>query len=553
MDKTEEQKITKRINIGIRKMGQTRICMASVLAVLLLSGGCGHGPDQTASPQPGTPGEVPFESREPAALERDQGTDQDIEEACRSLTVRESPVDTVRYDAQTDRIYKEAFLKAITGQAPIRYRDRQGTTTYRGLLPDGVGMGEEAFLKAVRQSDFFYQDYDGDGLPELIIDTEGPCVLKYHPKEDQVELYQQKEQGWHPLGAGQMITDLSGMRDVHYRYESVDGEPISQASYRWSSEDGYDCQVTLDGQAYTVTDREIVDQLDQAFDRMITDVPHPMSFAVLFGDGEEQGYLPGGEEPPCYLLEETAALPLNEESGEEWELYRSMMEGDFSLVEDEHWGSLQSHYEDDLEKNRGSCSWSYLLMDFDQDGTKELMIRLYPDLVNTTAYFHYEDGHVKMWEGSYMSADQGYYTVPLVNGRILGVEWYQDYKEWWIKRPDPQRWGRYAIREKNYSRAKSMSLQELKEGDAGYYKFQDYYHDGALCGTFMDLLPEEWEQIEEMVEGLLVPEEAWKPCSVFTPKAERPEIPGVGALDPRTGEVLCTGGGGVLDILFHMT
>ena len=72
-------------------------------------------------------------------MERDQETDQDIEEACRSLTVRESPVDTVRYDAQTDRIYKEAFLKAITGQAPIRYRDRQGTTTYRGLLPDGVG------------------------------------------------------------------------------------------------------------------------------------------------------------------------------------------------------------------------------------------------------------------------------------------------------------------------------------------------------------------------------------------------------------------------------
>ena len=35
------------------------------------------------------------------------------------FTIRESPVDTERYDAQTDRIYKEAFLKAITDQVPI--------------------------------------------------------------------------------------------------------------------------------------------------------------------------------------------------------------------------------------------------------------------------------------------------------------------------------------------------------------------------------------------------------------------------------------------------
>ncbi len=417
----------------------------------------------------------------------DQATGGDLDQATGEgvdidFTVRAYPVDTERYDAHTDRIYKEAFLKVIIDQAPIRYRHKEGTVTYRELLPDGEGMGDEVFLKAVRRLDFFYQDYDGDGLPELIIDTEGPCVLKYHPEEDQVELYQQKEQGWHLLGAGQMYADLSGLVDIDHHYESVDKGPGCQAFYYQSKRDGYACQVTIDGQAYAVADKGTAEQMDQAYLRMIKDVPHPMSFAALFGNGEDQGYLPGEGQPPCYLLEETAALPINEESGEEWEMYRSMMEGDFSLVEDERWGSLQGHY---------------------------------------------EDGHIKMWEGSYMSADRGHHTVPLVNGRNLGVERYQDYREWWITRPDPQRWGRYKIREKNYSKGERMSSQELKEGDAGYHKFQDYYHDGTLCGSFMELSPEEWEQIEEMVEGLLIPEEAWKSCSVFTPKEDRPEIPGV--------------------------
>ena len=423
MDKTEEQKITKRINIGIRKMGQTRICMASVLAVLLLSGGCGHGPDQTASPQSGSPGEVPFESREPAALERDQETDQDIEEACRSLTVRESPVDTVRYDVQTDQVYKGAFLKAITDQAPIRYRDRQGTTTYRGLLPDGVGMGEEAFLKAVRQSDFFYQDYDGDGLPELIIDTEGPCVLKYHPKEDQVELYQQKEQGWYLLGAGQMYMDgfvcTEGYIGSVQGYESIAGE--LSACYLLSpiGEEGTVCRVTIDGQRYTVADEGTTSRLQQDFYRIKDDAPHPMSFATLFGGGG-QGYLPGGDQPPRYLLEDMGAIPMNEAGGEEWEAYKTMLEGDFSIVEDKDWLSLQRNYEWELQEYGGRCRWSYLLMDLDQDGVQELVIDAFSalDRYERTACFRYEDGHVKMWGDHGLEYPRSE-VVLLANGMIL--------------------------------------------------------------------------------------------------------------------------------------
>ena len=65
--------------------------------------------------------------------------------------------------------------------------------------------------------------------------------------------------------------------------------------------------------------------------------------------------------------------------------WRGMLEGDFSLVEDERWGSLQSNYEDSLEEGDGRCGWSYFLMDFNQDGVKELVVRLYREGVNNTA------------------------------------------------------------------------------------------------------------------------------------------------------------------------
>lgn len=519
MDRTAKQKIPK-----------TRAFMAAVLAIFLLSGGCNYGPDGVMSLRPGASGEVLTSDTIEDAVEgfvEETLESAGIQVADLGLTIRESPVDTDRYDVRTDRIYKDAFLKAITGQTSIRHRDKEGMVSYRELLPDGEGMGAEEFLRAVRKSDYFYQDFDGDGLPELIVDTEGPCVLKYYPEEDQVELYHQKEPGWRLLGAGQMYADLSepvdGSYMYLYHYESVGGGAGCQAFYYWSR--ARICRVTIDGQEYEypVTDEETASQLKQAYIRMIKDAPCPMSFAALFGNGEEQGVFSGKTQPPRYLLEETAALPVNEETGEEWEMYKSMMEGDFSLVEDERWSILQSNYEDALEREGGRCNWSYLLMDFDQDGTKELVLRCDPDRVNTTAYFHYKDGHITMWEGGYMSADPHYYTVPLSNGRILGVDWYQDNKTWWIMRPDQQPWGFGTTKEKLYSKG---SL-EREEGEKEYCKFQDYYHDGKLCGSLVDLLPEEWKQVEDMVEGLLVPEEAWKPCSVFTPKKERPEIPGI--------------------------
>lgn len=236
------------------------------------------------------------------------------------------------------------------------------------------------------------------------------------------------------------------------------------------------------------------------------------------------------EQKPWYFEEELEFLPMNEETGEEWELYRRMLEGDFSLVEDERWISLQDRYEEEIEKNGGTLSWSYFLMDFNQDGRKELCIRFHPEGVNHTACFRYEDGRIKMW-GSYDSADSHGYDLPLRNGKMMGVYWYRNDKTFWIGHFDSDF---SMINERAYHSGilydgDSGLSNEGEEGEGKpYYLFQDYNKDGQSRGAPVYLSEEEWRRVEETIEELMIPEKAWKSCSVFTPLKDRPEIPSVG-------------------------
>ncbi|MCI8949881.1 MAG: hypothetical protein HFG49_07525 [Lachnospiraceae bacterium] len=455
------------------------------------------------------------------------------------FSIREYPIDESRYDLQTDSQYKEAFRKAVTNQIPIWHPDRGEALFYQDLLSEAGKMDHETFQSEVRQSDYFYQDYDGDGFPELIVNTEGPCVLKYDPNRNQVELYRQKEPGWNLLGCGQMYYRQQGWEEDSYHYlygyESEDsGRAIQTVMFReilQKSPADWDIQYQVSADEYqniAVSGKQMMDLREGYWDSY-ENVPHPMSFFELF-EKDGQGCLPGSKPSSRIWLETTQPLPVNQEEGEEWEQYKQMLEGDFSLVEDERWGSLQWNYEDALEEGNGKCNWEYFLMDFDQDGSQEMIIRFYREGVNNTASFRYKDGKVKMW-GSYNSADSHGYTVPLANGKILSVNWYQDNKDWWIMRLDSHG---HCIKEKMYAagirqeESDEPRGSEDKEGEGRrYYSFVDYYHDGYPCGAEISLSEEEWEQIESMVEGLYIPEEVWKPCSTFTPKTERPEIPGV--------------------------
>lgn len=167
-------------------------------------------------------------------------------------------------------------------------------------------------------------------------------------------------------------------------------------------------------------------------------------------------------------------------------------------------------------------------MDFNQDGWNELCIRYYPEGVNNTAFFRYEDDHVEMW-GSYSSADYHGYDIPLRNGKIMSVSWYLDSQNQWINRLGSNG---YHEKEREYIRTADYGDDEdIYFGDGEVelsYSFQDYYRDGNICGKSTALSEEEWTQIQDMIEDLMIPETEWQSCSEFTPMSDRPEIPSVG-------------------------
>lgn len=518
---------------------------AAACIAIALTTGCGHGSERRESTEQssGLPGlETTKESKEIAQDEVSEEVYRRIRDI--NFSIYENPVDKERYDSQTDRVYKDAFRKAVTNQITIYDRYKKEAVYYQDFLQEAGEMSEEELLKYIRQSDFYYQDFDGDGLPELTVNTEGPCVLKYNAEEDRVELYYRKGPGWNLLGTGQMFyySDYSDNlsdegQSCKYGYEIVDCGQVKQSVALYSIMypddisgwiDTY--KVSLDGYKEFEVEEEEGEKLIADYFEVKYLAPHPMTFSAVFGDETSDGYYPGSIPKQRYLLDDRDYLPLNEETGEEWEAYKTMMSGDFSLVEDEQWVSLQNRYESDLEAGNGTCSWSYFLMDFDQDGFKELCIRYYTEVVNNTAFFRYENGHIKMW-GSYGSGDSHGYEKPLRNGKMMSVYWYQDDKIRWINRLDSDF---YYNRERSYTSGirnveGSDFPNDLKEAEKKpFYSFQDYYSDGQLCGESVSLSEEEWMQIEDMIEDLMIPETAWQPCSVFTPASDRPAIPGEG-------------------------
>lgn len=434
-------------------------------------------------------------------------------------------------DDEKDKIYKMAFRKAVTNQIPIINGKEE--VYYKDILPESEKFDEASFLRLVKQSDYYYQDFDGDGLPELTVNSEGPCVLKYNPESECVYLYYQKGRSWNLLGTGQMFyysddyvdhmpdeiydeypEDMSVILREYAIEEVEQGEAKQKVTFYniMTSEPDSDWvntyKVSTKENKVVKVNEEDWNELTKEYFTVIGDAPHPMSFAQVFGEKEE-------EKP----------LPMNEETGEEWEAYKKMLKGDFSLVDDDSWGSLQSKYEESLESGNGRCNWSYFLMDFNQDGCKEMCIKYYEEGVNNTAFFRYEDGQVKMW-GSYNSGDSHGYEMPLTNGKMISVYWYMNDKTIWINRLNSQF---HLISEASYSsEVISDELQDTLPEENYYYSYQDYYVDGQLCGTTIELTQEEMEQVEAEIKELYIPENKWKKCSVFTPMPVRPEIPSVG-------------------------
>ena len=143
--------------------------------------------------------------------------------------VRQYPIDTSLFDLEMDRKYREAFYQAVTNRKPVLCRAYRSLdyeeNTYQYILRSDSLSDQEFLRQELKQdSGYYYVDYDGDGLPELIIRNTGLYGLKYDPKQDNVYLFLSTYSSYsYFMGAGQIFwhNPCLASKDI-YSYESED-------------------------------------------------------------------------------------------------------------------------------------------------------------------------------------------------------------------------------------------------------------------------------------------------------------------------------------------
>ena len=128
---------------------------------------------------------------------------------------QEYPINADIYNIEMDKEYKEAFLEYIFNKEPMTYYVYRGDKavsidTFRYTFVDDIGINwylvkknlESAVVDLIK---YWYLDYDGDGMPELIMDMGGktnPYVYKYNPDKKCVSLYYAGDSyNWHFLNS----------------------------------------------------------------------------------------------------------------------------------------------------------------------------------------------------------------------------------------------------------------------------------------------------------------------------------------------------------------
>lgn len=215
-------------------------------------------------------------------------------------TVKESPLDASKYDAQTDKIYKDAYYKAVSSQVPVRGLDSE-KVYLKGYFGDYFmeSTDEEYLEELIKDTKFYYMDFDGDGLPELIMDVMGAGlhILKYLPEEDVVEIFfgYYRMPYYNLLGAGQLYyhNPCTANQDI-WKYDIVDADgKDSLVVYFWETyaydpadDDGWIATywVSLDDEFGMVkVDEESYQEITKNFFAAIKNAPSEMEFEEIFG------------------------------------------------------------------------------------------------------------------------------------------------------------------------------------------------------------------------------------------------------------------------------
>ena len=209
-------------------------------------------------------------------------------------------LDTEVYNKEMNEEYKEAFLQVLFNRMPIQYESGE-EAYFEEISSNLTGNSDEDYIKILKKAfTYYYLDFDGDGLPELIIESRlrdvrfgGPRIWKYDADSKRVyNLGEYRWTGWKPLGAGKLYyEDQSSAGLIKYGYQEINplGDTVREVDF---------CRMfqgSLNTEQYTISvdeledveiDKESWDEITHDFFEATDNAVTEVTFDELFSDIE---------------------------------------------------------------------------------------------------------------------------------------------------------------------------------------------------------------------------------------------------------------------------
>ena len=201
----------------------------------------------------------------------------------------------------------------------------------------------------------------------------------------------------------------------------------------------------------------------------------------------------------------------NLDDNNEWKAYRSILSGNFKLINEDDCKSEMEHLYKRNSQN-GKCEWKYILMDFNKDGNDELFIQLNPDY--DSALFCYKDGNIECI--SIDDTGKNSFMQPLKGGKSLVTSYYGGYLTKIISEYDSE-----------FKRVNLKQYYSITVDDYEYYKEhsgdvinrhpiitkEGVYYFQEIEGKETNLSKEDWERIQKDIDEQIVSDSEWRDCS----------------------------------------
>lgn len=210
---------------------------------------------------------------------------------------QEYPIDTTIYDLDMEQEYKEAFLKLIFNKE--MHSNNNFSYSFASIM-DMEQYSNEGYIQAMENNaQYWYLDFDGDGLPELVINLPetGKCIqiLKYDIKKKCVYVFLDRKNNntnflcsnnlyYHSSGAGIVMYefhryDLSGncMVDIDFHIYT---DPPQEYYISYINRENIDNIIYFD----SYVSKETWDELIKNFLDAIDHVPPSKTYNEVFGD-----------------------------------------------------------------------------------------------------------------------------------------------------------------------------------------------------------------------------------------------------------------------------